>query len=420
MNVKIPTIPQDFSKVQMFPIAQETFDLAREYNRRYLHWADLEYRDVGPESREKLWLVMKFLRSSTIKNLEIGAIDLSYNLTDDANRTLHELDMKLSFSFASESEIDSRRKMMYSVSSMMEESIASSQIEGASTTTKVAKKMLRENIPPTDKSQQMILNNYRAMQFIKEHSTEDLTPGLIKSIHAIISHGTMEDEKYEGCFRDNDTIAVRDVFEDKTYHEPPQYWALDQMVGDLCNFANDESEFIHPLVKGIILHYTLAYIHPFMDGNGRVSRSIFYWYLMKRGYPAIEFLSVSKVIKSHRGRYDMAYLLSETDDDDVTYFINYNLDMVSEATDVFMSYVQRKMRENERILGDAHAAGLSIRQRDVLSDLMHSSSAVSVHELATKYLVSDASMRRDLLRIVDLGLAVQVRDGRKTLYRFRE
>ena len=253
--------------------------------------------------------------------------------------------------------------LMLTVSSIMEESIASSQLEGASTDTEAAKRMLRENRAPKDKSELMIVNNYNAMRFVTEHSGDELSPDLIREIHSIISRGTLDDAGYEGRFRDDNSIAVRDAFSGETYHVPPDFSRVPDLIQALCGFANDDSVFVHPIVKGIVLHFGLAYIHPFMDGNGRVSRSLFYWYMLRSGYASAEYLSISKVLKVHRGRYGNAYLLSETDGNDITYFINHNLDVISEAVGVFLRYVRRKMEEDAKTLEDPRMSGLSIRHR---------------------------------------------------------
>lgn len=401
-------------------MSPRTMELAREYNDRYLHWSELEYRDVGPDSKEALWTIMKMLREGSTRTIGLGDLVIRYSITDNAQRILHDLDMRLSSGLVPSSRLDEKRRLMLTVSSIMEESIASSQLEGASTTTKAAKRMLRENTAPRNRSERMIVNNYNAMRFIKEHSGDDLTPGLIREIHSIISHGTLDDARYEGRFRDDNSIAVRDVFSGETYHDPPDFGRIPGLIQALCDFANDDRVFVHPIVKGIVLHFVLAYIHPFMDGNGRVSRSLFYWYLIRNGYASVEYLSISKVMKSHRGRYDNAYLLSETDGNDITYFINFNLDVVSEAADVFLDYVRRKMEENDRTLEDSRTSGLNMRQREVLSDLMGSTEPMDVYELAAKYMVQPASIRRDLQRLDELGLVKMVRVGHRNAYLYND
>lgn len=391
-------------------------ELAKEYNGRYLHWSDLEYRDVGPDSRETLWTLMKILREGTIRTVEFDDLVIGYNITDNAQRILHDLDVRLSSGLVPSSMLDEKRRLMLTVGSIMEESIASSQLEGASTATKVAKKMLRENTSPRDGSERMIVNNYNAMRFIKEHSGDSLSPDLIREIHSLISCGTLDDARYEGRFRDDNSIAVRDVFTGETYHEPPDFNRIPDLIQALCDFANDDSVFVHPIVKGIVLHFVLAYIHPFMDGNGRVSRTLFYWYLMRNGYSSVEYISISNAMKNHHGRYNNAYLLSETDGNDITYFINYNLDMVFEAADAFLNYVRRKTEENSKTLEDSRTSGLSKRQREVLSDLMNSTEPMDVYELAAKYMIQPSCIRRDIQRLDELGLVKMMRIGHRKAY----
>ncbi len=398
----------------------ETMELAKEYNRRYLHWSDLGYRDVGPDSRETLWALMKILREGTLKTIKFRDLVIRFNITDDALRILHELDLCLSSDLVPGSRSDEKKCQILTASSIMEESISSSQLEGASTTTKVAKKMLRENTAPKNESERMIVNNYNAMLFIKEHSGDDLSLELIREIHSIISHDTLADAKYEGTFRDDNSIVVQDKFSGEIYHDPPDFRKIPDLMQALCEFTNDNSVFIHPIVKGIVLHFALAYIHPFNDGNGRMARSLFYWYMIRNGYASVEYLSISKVLKSHRGKYDNAYLLSETDGNDITYFINFNLDVVSEATDIFLNYVERKMEEKDRSLNDPRTSDLTIRQREVLSDLMKCKEPADVYELAAKYMVQPSCIRRDLLKLDGLGLVKMVRIGHRKAYVYKD
>ncbi len=399
-------------------MSADTIRYAEEYNRKYLHWDELRYREFGESNRDDVWRMMKVMRIMTYNHVRISDLKLSYCVSNDyIQRTLHEIDSRIPSGFLSSEKIDDKRQLMLSISSMMEESIASSQLEGASTTTKLAKKLLRSNLEPKDHSQRMIYNNYRAMQLLKEHLNEPLSSELIKEIHMTITDGLMEDPNSSGRFRTDDSVAVRDVYEDITYHIPVRHETIPAMIDDLCRYVNDEKEFVHPIIKGIIIHYILAYIHPFLDGNGRVSRALFYWYCLKRGYSMMEYLSLSKVIKNHRQRYDMAYLLSETDDDDITYFILYNLRMISEAIDVFDSYLRKKMKEQEDSKKGLEQYGLSFRQSQIVKDMMHDGEPISQYELSVKYQTSVPTIRRDLIKLMDVGLVkTSGKDGHRQLY----
>ena len=94
---------------------------------------------------------------------------------------------------------------------------------------------------------------------------------------------------------------------------------------DLCEFVNSEKPFIHPVVKASIIHFQIGYIHPFMDGNGRTARALFYWFLVKKEYTLIKNISISRAILNSRIQYDKAFLKTENDNNDMTYFINYSI-----------------------------------------------------------------------------------------------
>ena len=398
----------------------ESIELSREYNKRYLHWDELRYRECGKYGPYNLWYLMKISRDLTSRRIKISGLELSYNIPDDCMRSLHEMDMSLSTGFTPTEKMEEKRKLMYAVSSIMEESIASSQLEGASTTTKAAKRMLRNNSTPKDRSQQMILNNYNAMRLIRSKMDEPMTIDLIREIHAVISHDTLDDPSFEGVFRSDDSIVVGDKLTGAVYHQPVPYGDIEPMLLELCSFANGSEPFVHPIVKGILIHFILAYIHPFVDGNGRVARLLFYWFAMKSGYGLMEYLSISKVIKKRRGKYDLAYLMSETDSNDVTYFIGYNLEVIEESIDIFSDYLDRKMDEQDEALENIRMYGLTTRQEDVLAEMIHSGEPVTAYELATMFGTDVQNIRKDLIVLIGKGLVdVHGKDGRKKTYIYK-
>ena len=287
----------------------------------------------------------------------------------------------------------------------MEESIASSQMEGAITTTKKAKEMLRKNIRPKDQSERMIVNNYKAMLFIKDHTGQRLTPELIMEIHKIVTEGTLE-ERYMGRFRDNDDVVVQDSLSGEVFHQPIPKGQIESSIQQLCDFINDESEFLHPVIKGIILHYVLAFIHPFEDGNGRVSRTLFYWYELKSGYWLMEYLALSRYIKAHKGKYEEAYVFGESDGNDMTYFILYNLKALMDSVDKFEDYLKRKIEEERDMKAKLSDYGLNDRQIRVIASLMNGGT-VTVRSIENQYRVSLNTARADVKMLVDAGLLTE-------------
>ena len=159
----------------------------------------------------------------------------------------------------------------------MEEAISSSQMEGASTTRKKAKEMIEQDKKPKNKSEKMILNNFITMKYIVQHKSEDLTPENLLYIHKLITNNTLEDLEDEGKFRENNDVHVVNHSNSEIVHTPPLESELEKLINDLCIFFNtDSEEFIHPIIKGCIIHFMIGWIHPFTDGNGRTARAIFY------------------------------------------------------------------------------------------------------------------------------------------------
>jgi Fic family protein len=72
----------------------------------------------------------------------------------------------------------------------------------------------------------------------------------------------------------------------------------------------------------------LGYDHPFLDGNGRTARALFYWAAANNGYWLMEFISISQIIKQSPAQYGKSFLYSEYDENDVTYFIVHQLSVI--------------------------------------------------------------------------------------------
>ena len=94
--------------------------------------------------------------------------------------------------------------------------------------------------------------------------------------------------------------------------------------------------------------------------------------------------------------------------------------MISEAVGVFLRYVRRKTEEDAKTLEDPRMSGLSIRQREVLSDLTNSTEPIDVYELAAKHMIHPASIRRDIQKLDELGMVRLVRIGHRNAYLYND
>ena len=382
---------------------------------KYLHWDQLRHRKVPDGLNLKQWWhFIKVQRMAASKNITLPdkrGNFFNYNMTESISQALHGIDMKSGGSIQIEDKnIDSHARDRYIIRSLIEEAITSSQIEGASTTRLVAKNLIRTGRKPRDKSEEMILNNYRAMESIRRLKNEPLTQQLVFDIHEIITRRTLDEPTAAGRFRkeSEDIKVYSGGTEDTLVHVPPPASELPWRMKKMCEFANaeDDTGFIHPVIRSIVLHFWLAYDHPFFDGNGRTARALFYWSMLHHGYWLFEFISISEIILKGKPQYVKSFLYTETDGNDLNYFIIYHLRVIQRAIRALHDYISRRTDElRELELQVKSLASLNHRQRDLIgSALGHPNRDYTVKGHQMVHGVVYQTARTDLLELVELGL----------------
>jgi len=268
----------------------------------------------------------------------------------------------------------------------------------------------------------MIFNNYRAMNTVRLWKDEPLTPDRVLELHRIVTDGTLDDPNAAGRLQrpDEERVRVFDRATGEPRHVPPPADQLPDRLESMCRFANDEATegFMHPVVRSIFLHFWLAYDHPFEDGNGRTARAIFYWSMLKHGYWLTEFLSISTLLNRAPGRYSRAFLYTETDDRDATYFILNQLRIICRSIEELHAYIGRKIREvreTERLL---RQADLNHRQLALLSHaLRHPDAEYTFRSHQTSHRVVYQSARTDLLDLERRRLLTRRIAGQRFYFR---
>jgi len=306
------------------------------------------------------------------------------------------------------------------VTSLIEEAITSSQLEGASTTHKVAKDMLRTGRKPRTKDERMILNNYHAMQRVGEVRHEALTPALICELHRIVTEGTLDDPAAEGRFQlpGEERVVVEDVSDGSILHEPPSAEELPERLQRLCDFANgatSDDAYVPPVFRSIIVHFMLAYDHPFVDGNGRVARVLFYWSMLNQDYWLTEFLPISRLLRQAPAKYGRSFLYCEQDEGDLTYFLIYQLGIIQRAITDLQAYLARKVAESKRIQESLTLLSrhLNYRQVALLGHAIKNPHAqYTVQSHSRSHNVVPQTARMDLQDLEHQGLLTKARLGR--------
>jgi Fic family protein len=390
----------------------------------YEHWDKVRFRKPFPPlTPAEMWAAIKFGRRSgrtTLPLIDKTGRAFHFVLIPDFLRALHEIDSNARGLIGMPGKAASAEgRDIYLQKSLVEEPFSSSALEGAATTRAVAKKMIEEDRKPKTLDEKMVLNNYRAMAFIREHRGEDLTLSMLLELHRILTVDTLERPEKVGVLRaPDDPVRVEETITGDILHLPPPAADLPKRLDALCEFANAPSNgkggFLHPVIRAIVLHFMLAYDHPFWDGNGRCARALFYWCALKHGYWLLEYVSISSVIRRAPTKYGMAFLYSETDESDLTYFVRHQLGVVETALADLQKYLIAKSSELHK-LGQALGAlerRLNRRQLPIIQDaLKRDAGRYTIAEHAKLHSVSYLTARSDLENLAKLGLLKKTKEG---------
>lgn len=398
---------------------------------RYPHWDRLRYYAENHRpadlSLEEWWLAIKLARSQLLQ--EVPLVDplgrpFRFAIVDPLPHTLHRVDLQAGGSLEMPNAIATpAHRDEYLLRSQIEEAFTSSQLEGAATTRVQAKELIRKGRPPRTRGERMVVNNYRAMRHILDLGEAALTPALVFDLQRIVTEGTLDDPSGAGRFRRSDEdIYVGSDHEDVVYHRPPPAGGLGDRLDRMCAFANGETpagKFIHPAVRSMILHFWLAYDHPFVDGNGRTARALFYWSMLRSGYGLFQFVSISNILLKGPSRYGRAFLETETDDNDLTYFLLHHADVIRQAIDSLHAYLRRKAGEQREIQVKIREDGtLNRRQRSTLAALLADpAETMTVESHRRTFGVVTQTARTDLDGLAELGYLLKNKVGRAFEYR---
>ena len=421
-NMKIENPPHieeyDFNKYIECLNKNEIESFLKETDKRYFYWSDLKHRLNLPfDSPQQTWETIKTHRLLNAKRLFFGKHKFSYNLTPFIQEDLHNFDLKLIGGLYKNS-ITPQEQQEYFKNSLIEEAIASSQIEGAATTTDVAREMIKSGRKPRTESEQMIMNNFRAIREIENRLDENLSIELILDFHQIMTVKT-DAYKYARGFRDH-PIYVKDHIDGEIAYTAPEHTEVNLLINQLIDFVNSDSEFYHPIIKASILHFMIGYIHPFGDGNGRTARAFFYWFLIKKGYALLKHISISKAILNSRTSYDKAFLKTEHDDNDLTYFLMYSMKSLRVAFQSLVAYGDKKREERQKaseIIYELSQKGFSKRQADLLAYLFIKPKAkITIPIYSKRHEIVRQTASRDLIDLEEKELIYKIKDGKTMVY----
>jgi Fic family protein len=196
---------------------------AEDHKGRYLYWDQFRWRVNKDDNPLIAWWATKWARFTISKPLPYTdkySKPFIFCTPDTLQAKLHKITQ---FSAEGLAPIHSIKRHYLISSLIMEEAISSSQLEGASTTRRVAKEMLVSSRAPRTEDEQMILNNYLLMKEIKCTKDEELTIDMILEFHRIATNKTTQNRVIPGQIREDNEIVITDGMDGTILHQPPCY-----------------------------------------------------------------------------------------------------------------------------------------------------------------------------------------------------
>ena len=304
----------------------------------------------------------------------------------------------------------------YGAKAIEDEIVATSAIESIDFSRDSVRKILK-GYAPKDEEENRILGLKNGFEFISNKDNK-ITEENIHKLYMMSIGDFLDDENKlkEGSFYRHDSVYV---MSDKIEHSGISSAKLPEYMGDFVSFANSDDK-INELVKATMLHFYIAYIHPYFDGNGRMARLIHMWYLIQKGYETTLFIPFSNYIEKSRKKYYNAYTLVEENSKlsgvlDITPFLLY-----------FTENVYDKMVENEVKTNTLEEYNSALTQGKITQKeaqlWQFVLSAYSGEAFTTKQLEKDfgdaafATVRSFVLKFTDLGLLNATKMKNKVLY----
>ncbi|SDI01048.1 Fic family protein [Desulfosporosinus hippei] len=307
----------------------------------------------------------------------------------------------------------------YGIQAMEDEIISTLSIEQIDSSRESVRRILNGGAPETS-NENKAYGIKRGLDFIAEPANKITEQNLYQLY--MLAVGDFLDERDrlmpEHKYRHDEVYVVGQNIE----HQGLSSQLLSQYMVNLIEYIRRD-EGLDQVVKSIIIHYYLAYLHPYFDGNGRMARLIQLWYLVQIGYTSSLFIPFSAFINETKGLYYKAFTLVSYNSKvseglDVTPFVSYFVDNV-------LTKLQKRVEPTNalEVFNNLLQTGeITAKEKDLFHYVL---SAYGTNEFSTKQLEGDyknaayATIRNFVLKLESKGLLFSQKYGNRVRYRVK-
>lgn len=303
------------------------------------------------------------------------------------------------------------------------ESIGSStRIEGATMTDDEIKQLLKD-IKITKfktRDEQEVMGYYDVLELVFDNYTDiPLSESYIKQLHQLLLKYSDKDERHRGVYKNlpNKVVATYPDGQQKTIFATTEPALVDGEMFELLEWTNRQwqEKTIHPIIVLAVFVYEFLSIHPFQDGNGRLSRLLTTLFLLRQGYEFIQYISFENHIERNKKAYYETLMTAQrqrlTQNDIIDKWLIFfleSLKILTEKLDLKYDVFKRK------------GGYLSDRQKQI-KDYIVENQPVKVSDLSAKFPeIMLATLKKDLQYLRDEKVLEMVGKGKGSVYIIKE
>ena len=267
----------------------------------------------------------------------------------------------------------------------------------------------------TDRDSQEVVGYFEVLDLISEsYEGISVTENHIKGLHNSLmkysaNPDSYRDNRHKGNYKMHSN-AVESSFPDGTrqiiFQTTEAGFATEDAIRQLINWYNSEME-VHPLIKVASFVYDFLSVHPFQDGNGRISRLISTLLLLKNGYKWIQYVSFEHEIENRKNEYYQVLrsCQAQRPNEDVTDWIMFFLNCLSNIQSQLKIKLQKSGLETQ----------LSSKEKAIYT-IIQNRPNIQSGNISEKLAIPAPTVKRILSELLNKGLIEKQGKGRNVSY----
>jgi len=301
---------------------------------------------------------------------------------------------------------------------------SSTSIEGNKLTLAQVKALSdNKEVIASAKDKQEVLNYLKTLDSITKYSEKTIDKKLFLSIHKSLTQKTLKSDKDCGAFRNRQVFVGKRIFDGTQFKEvveymPPNTKDVPMLVNEFLAWLDSEkAKKVNPVILAGIVHYEIARIHPFIDGNGRLARLLATLIMYKSGFDHRRFFALDDYYDQDRPSYYAALKTVQQSRGDLTEWLEYFTDGVLFSLDKAREVIQRlgithKMKDSKQI-------ELTQNKIKILEEIKEKGRTTN-KELRKIFKVSRQAILKEMRKLIDIELIELVGKGKNAYYKAGE